>query len=235
MHDPPPADLPAGDQGEVLGPLQELHDAVHVLLLHEREAPAVQRREGAPGRELRHRQAGPGHGCSAVGCSSPAATSCRPASPATRRSTRARGATRRASRTSTRPRQLLKESKLQRREDHGLGQQRGPDEEGHRGLRPDAQRDRLQGRAQDHRRRRLLRHDGQREDEGADRLRQLVRRLPEPGELHVPGERQVDPADEQPEPRQRRRPRAHRQDHRARAEPRPGLGGRRVGRRPTGP
>ena len=59
--------------------------------------------------------------------------------------------------------------------------------------------------AADHRRRRLLPDDRQREDEAADRLRQLVRRLPAPEELHVPRGRQVDPADQQPELRQRRR------------------------------
>ena len=50
LHDPPPADLPARDQGEVLGPLQELHHAVHVLLLPEREARrrSTTRRRGRP-------------------------------------------------------------------------------------------------------------------------------------------------------------------------------------------
>ena len=51
----------------------------------------------------------------------------------------------------------------------------------------------------------LLHEHRQPEHEGPGRRRELVPGLPAPGQLHVPRGRQVDPADQQPELRQRRR------------------------------
>ena len=52
--------------------------------------------------------------------------------------------------------------------------------------------------------------DRQRQDRAADRVRELVPGLPAPEELLLPRRREVDPADEQPELRERRRPGDHR-------------------------
>ena len=75
-----------------------------------------------------------------------------------------------------------------------------------RGLRRDARR--RSGSTPDaaDRRRRLLRDDQRPAHRGADRVRHLVRGLPAPARLLLPRRRRLDPADQQPEPRQRRRP-----------------------------
>jgi peptide/nickel transport system substrate-binding protein len=96
----------------------------------------------------------------------------------------------------------------QGRRGHCVGQRRAGVQVDGRVRRRRAQPDRAEGQAADRRGARLLRDDRQPEDEGPDRLHELVSGLPAPVELHVLGRRRFDSEHQQPEPRQRRR-RAH--------------------------
>ncbi len=228
MQDPPPADLLPEVRSKYKDRYKEQPRRQHVLLLHEhrRSRRSTRRRcaRRSTSRSTRRRW----RGCSAAG-SSRAATSCRRACRATRRSTRARTATPTGRATRRRREQMIKDAGVGRRRGHRLHEQRREPARDRPVLHGPAQQDRAQGQAEDGRRRRLLRHDRQRQDQAADRLLELVPGLPAPGELHVPRGRGDQPADQEPEPQPRRRSRDQQGDRRAQAGDRRREGGRPLG------
>ena len=178
LQDPPPPDQLRELRSQTTGPLQGVRHELDVLLLPEprrmppfddpkvRQAVAYADRRARAGAPLRRpARARP-------------ATSCRRAWPATRRSTPARGATRTPRRTSQKAKALITGSRRRRRGGHRLRQRRGPVDPGHRVPRRPAQPDRAKAKPRIVEGSSLLPDDRQPEDEGPDRLRQLVPGLP---------------------------------------------------------
>ena len=125
-----------------------------------------------------------------------------------------------------RARALIRQAGAEGRAGHGLGQQGGRLAGGDRGLRADAERDRARRPHEAGRPGLLLRDDQRPADARADRLRHLVRGLPPSARLLRRRRRRLDPADQQPEPGQRRRPADRLRDRPPARGRRPRLGGR---------
>ena len=208
MQDPPPADIKPEVKAEYSDRYREQTAASTYYMFMNTRRAAVRRPEGARGGQLgldKPALARIFAGEVGAGLLVPAA---RPAG--LRRGARRRGLPVGQPERAAGPREGAADDQGRRRGRHGghrLRQQRRPDRQGHRGVRRPAQQDGLQGNAEDPRRRRLLPDHRKRQDEGPDGLPELVPGLPPPEELLLPGGRQVDPADEQPELRERRRSR----------------------------
>ena len=185
LHDRGPDRRPASaGQGEVLRPLPAgPQPAEHVLVLPERDRPAVRQARGAPGRELRDRQPR----AAAHLRRSPGADVQLPAagvrldglqedrSVPVRRPGRAAG-----HREGQGARPAVRDGGP---DGHRVGQQQGPAAGDHRVPARRHGADRLQGEDEDPRPAGLLRDDRRQEDQGPGGIHRLVSGLPAPGGL----------------------------------------------------